>query len=101
MKIVVFSAPEDEAPGLVRTLVEERLVACGNVFGPVRSIYRWEQRVLDETEAVVLMETWEDRAQTAVRRLGELHSYEVPKILVLDPESVPSSYAKWVELVTR
>jgi len=101
MRIVFVTAPPDEAPRLLRQLVEERLVAGGNIIPGVRSIYWWQGEVQDEPESVLLMETAEDRVPLMVARLRALHSYDVPKILTFTPREGPADYLGWVVAQTR
>lgn len=101
IRVLFSTAPLDVAPGLVRTLVDEGLVACGNIVPGVRSIYRWKGEVCDDAEAVLLLETSAARVDAAVARLRAAHPYEVPKIVVIDPSAVDDAYAAWVLLTTR
>ncbi|MFL6861606.1 MAG: divalent-cation tolerance protein CutA, partial [Allosphingosinicella sp.] len=50
-------ADGEEAARIARILVEERLAACANILGPIRSIYRWEGTVHDDAEARVALHT--------------------------------------------
>jgi periplasmic divalent cation tolerance protein len=100
IRVVFSTAPADIAAGLVRTLVEEGLVACGNIVPGVRSIYAWKGEVCDEAEVVLLLETSAARIDTAIARLRALHPYEVPKIVVIDPVAVDDAYAAWVLATT-
>ena len=56
--VVLVTAPSaDKAAELARALVEEQLAACGNVLPGLRSIYRWEGKVHDEPEALLILKT--------------------------------------------
>ena len=94
--LLFATASAAQAPQLVRQMVEERLVACGNIVPGARSFYRWEGAVQDEAEALVFMETRGELVKQAMARFAELHEYDVPKILVLDPFDVWGPYATWV-----
>jgi periplasmic divalent cation tolerance protein len=101
VRVVFSTATPDEAPALVRTLVEERLVACGNIVPGVRSIYRWQGEVCDEVEVALFLETTLDRLDAALARLAVLHSYDCPKLVVLTPTDVDATWAEWVAHSTR
>jgi periplasmic divalent cation tolerance protein len=101
MRVLFSTAPPDVAPELVRTLVAEHLVACGNVLEGARSFYFWDGALQDDREAVVFMETAADRVDDAVARLRELHPDDVPKIVVLRPDSVTDDYLAWARAQTR
>ncbi len=96
IRVVLTTAPPDIAADLVRTLVAEGLVACGNIVPGVRSIYVWQGEVCDEAEAVILLETAGARVDATMQRLRALHPYECPKILALEPTAVLDAYAAWV-----
>lgn len=96
--LVTLSA--GDAPGYVRTLVEEGTIACGNIVGPVRSIYRWQGDTCDEEEVLLVMESGPDTTRVQ-ERLAEIHPYEVPKIIGLSPTAVTQAYAAWVEAETK
>jgi periplasmic divalent cation tolerance protein len=100
MRIVFVTCPPDQAAQLLRQLVEESLVAGGNIIPAVRSIYRWKGQICDESEAVLLMETSDSRVDAMMKRLRELHPYEVPKILTFEPKEGPVDYMQWVEQET-
>ena len=80
----------------VRTLVEERLVACGNIMPGVESIYRWQGAVETSMEVMVIFKTTADSAEAAQARLRELHPYEVPEILRLPVDGGWPPYLDWV-----
>ena len=96
--IVLLYVPcgsEDEALRICRALLEERLVACGNIH-QTRSVYRWKGEVADEQEYVLICKTTRDRALAASRQARALHSYEVPCVLRIEPAEANYEYAAWV-----
>lgn len=86
----------DDARKLVRSLVEAKLVACGNIVPGVVSVYRWEGAVQEEPEVLVVLKTttarW-DGLQEAVR---QRHPYQVPELLALPAAHVAESYLAWL-----
>ncbi len=97
-EVVILYVPcgsEEEAARITSVLIEEGLIACGNIYSS-RSLYRWQGKVADEAEYVLFAKTTPARANNAVRRIEQLHSYEVPCIATLKPASVNKAYAQWV-----
>ncbi len=92
----VFADPA-EAQRIGTTIVEERLAACVNILGPCRSIYRWEGAIETGTETPALFKTTMDKADALITRVTEMHSYEVPAIVVWPIERLPAAYGNWVE----
>jgi periplasmic divalent cation tolerance protein len=87
----------DEAKALATALVEKRLAACVQVVGPIRSTFRWEGRVRDAEEFLVLCKVPEERLEAATSTIEELHSYDVPEVLAFKIESGSRSYLEWVK----
>lgn len=100
--VVLVTAPSAEAAAaLARTLVEEGLAACGNVVPGLRSIYRWEGKVHDEPEALLLLKSRAERFEALSRRIVELHPYDVPEVLRLGVEAGHEPYLAWIRDAVR
>jgi periplasmic divalent cation tolerance protein len=83
--IVLVTAPTaDKAAELARTLVEEELAACGNIVPGLRSIYRWEGKVQDEPEVLLILKTRAPLFEALRARVVALHPYQCPEVLRLD-----------------
>lgn len=100
--IVVLTtvASEEEAARLVRTLLERRLVACGTLFPAARSMYRWQGKVADEREVVVLLKTRSARLESLQAAFAELHPYKVPELLALSVTAGLPKYLDWINSET-
>jgi len=97
IRVVLMTAPSaEEAASIVNRLVEERLVACGNVVPGLRSIYRWEGEVHDDSEVLVVLKTVEGSVKAVIERSAELHPYDVPEILALPVIVGHGPYLDWV-----
>ena len=92
----VFGSAE-EAERIGRTVVEERLAACANILGPIRSIYRWEGKVQASDEVAAIFKTHHWSADALIERIAALHSYDVPCIATWPIDKILRSYADWVE----
>ena len=93
------TAVEAEAAG--RTLVERRLAACVNILPGMISHYRWEGKVERAEETVMIVKTRAALAGAVSDAVKELHSYEVPAILVMSLESVEANYLGWLLAATE
>src|SRR5262245_40566768 len=95
--VVLVTAPTaDKAAELARTLVEEQLAACGNVLPGLRSIYRWEGKVHDEPEALLILKTRASLFEEMRARIIALHPYQVPEVLRLDVADGHLPYLQWI-----
>jgi periplasmic divalent cation tolerance protein len=91
------TAPSAEvAERLVTTAVEERLAACGNIVPGVTSIYRWQEAVQRDAEVLITFKVPAAGADRLMRRVVELHPYDVPEVVVLPAGDVLPAYAQWV-----
>jgi len=86
----------DDAAELATVLVERRLVACVNVIDSVRSIYRWEGRVNDDREQLLIMKTTDARVDELREAVLAIHPYEVPEFVVLPIEGISEGYRDWL-----
>lgn len=99
--VVLMTAPtQEKAAELARTLVEERLIACANLVPRVRSIYRWEDKVCDEPEVLVVMKTAADFEALRARVIS-LHPYEVPELIRVEVGAGHTQYLDWVVAASR
>jgi periplasmic divalent cation tolerance protein len=97
VRVVLVTAPDmATAEALVETLVEERLIACGNVVSGVVSIFRWEGTVQRENEAMLLLKSTSEQAGALTERILELHPYDLPEVLVIPVETGNPAYLEWV-----
>ena len=95
LAITTVSSGED-AEKLVRALLEQRVIACGSILPPMRSMYRWEGGIVDESEVLVLLKTGADRVAQLKSALQELHPYKVPELLTFAARDGLSEYLAWL-----
>ena len=101
--LVIFcTCPDREtATRLARTLVEERLAACVNAIGGVVSTYRWQDKIEVDDEVLLLIKTTSDQYEALEARLIELHPYEVPEVLAVEPVAGSAPYLAWLDRETH
>jgi periplasmic divalent cation tolerance protein len=96
-RVVLVTLPDEAAAeDLVGRLVDERVVACGNVIPGLTSIYWWQGAVERAREVLVIFKTTPAGAERLIRRVPELHPYDVPEVLVLPVEAGNAPYLEWV-----
>ena len=94
--VLTTAANPDEAGRLAGVLVEERLAACATLIPNVRSIYRWQGKVGDSTETMLLIKTGVEQLAALEARVLSLHSYQTPEFLVLGVEAGSAGYLDWL-----
>ena len=95
-EMVITANDEPWLLSFTRSLVNDRLVACGQLVGPIRSIYRWDNAVQDAAEVRVALHTRESLVPAIIERTRTEHSYEVPCVLVLPVQTGNPDYLAWV-----
>ncbi|MCG8506984.1 MAG: divalent-cation tolerance protein CutA [Sphingomonadales bacterium] len=96
MTLYMTAANEDEAARIVSALLDERLIACGNILPGIRSLYRWEGKVANDAEVAVIMKTRAELADAAIARIVALHSYDTPCVTAWPVTSGHADYLGWV-----
>jgi periplasmic divalent cation tolerance protein len=97
ISIYAVFADANEAERIGRAMVEERLAACVNILGPVRSVYRWKGAVETADEVAAIFKTTDAQADSLMTRIAGLHSYDVPCVVTWPIDMILSPYADWVE----
>ena len=98
MLLVLSSFPDAEtAAQIVKTLVDEKIVACGTILPGARSIYAWDGKVEDNAEVLVLFKTAAPCYAKLEKRLLKLHPYEIPMIIAFEAGAVAKNYPAWIQ----
>lgn len=93
---IYVTAPSGEAQALAQTIVTERFAACANILPNGTSVYHWNGVVESETETIILFKASDNVVEAACKRIKELHSYDVPCIVVMAHNFADSDYQQWI-----
>ncbi len=93
--LTTVGADFDERP-IARDLVGKRLAACVNVLPGVTSIYRWQGRVDEDREQLLVIKTVEENVDALRTALFARHPYDVPELIVLPIASTSDAYGAWL-----
>jgi periplasmic divalent cation tolerance protein len=97
LRIVLSTFPNPEkAAEIGRVLVDEQLAACVNIIPQVRSIYRWEGAVQDDSETLAIIKTTAERFDDLAARVTALHPYQVPELIALPITEGLPAYLAWL-----
>ena len=94
--VLVTAAGPEAAELLARALVEERLIACANLVGPIRSIYRWQGAVEEAAEHLLILKARAEDVDALVARIEALHGYDVPEVLAIPLVAGAARYLTWL-----
>ena|SRR5216117_4144109 len=95
--VLTTAGSKTEARKIAEALVERRLAACVNILPGVMSVYRWEGKVAESAEYLLLIKTVEAREEQLRSAIGELHAYQIPEFVTLSVKSGSAEYLKWLE----
>ena len=94
--VMVTTSSKQEAEKIARRLLDERLIACANIIGPVSSLFHWSGKMETTEEYLIIMKSRKDLFEKLAETVKALHSYEVPEILVLPIVAGSKAYLKWL-----
>lgn len=95
--VYITTASPEEAERIGRALVESRLAACVNILPGMRSIYHWQGALETAQETVLVAKTRLSLAQSLTARVKELHSYDVPCVVVMPVVDGLPAFLRWID----
>jgi periplasmic divalent cation tolerance protein len=100
-EVVITADNEDWLLNFTRSLVSERLVACGQHVAPIQSIYRWNNEIQQASETRVALHTRLDLVPAILERVKREHPYDVPCVLAVPVTAGNPDYLDWVIAETK
>jgi periplasmic divalent cation tolerance protein len=94
--VLTTTASLEEGKKIARELVDRRLAACVNILPKIESIYRWEGKVEEAQEYLLLIKTTAEAFPTLSEAIRQLHSYDVPECIALAIEDGSEKYLNWI-----
>lgn len=95
--LVLSTCPDEQtAERLATTLVDEKLAACVNILGPLRSVYRWKGAVQKDDELLLIVKTNVDRYPQVERLIVQQHPYELPEVVQVPIGAGSADYLAWI-----
>lgn len=95
--IYITTKDTNEAEHIGKKLIEEHLAACVNIFDKIKSIYRWNGKICEDNEAVLIVKSIDINLSKIVKRVKELHSYTCPCIIALPVIGGNDDFLDWVK----
>ncbi|MGB2965244.1 MAG: divalent-cation tolerance protein CutA [Anaerolineales bacterium] len=98
IRLVLVTAPDPDIAGqIAKTLLEKGLAACVNIFSGLRSLYRWEGKIQDDNEVLLMIKTRADLIdKDLIPIVQELHPYQFPEIIALPVVGGEQSFLDWI-----
>ncbi len=95
--VLITTSSLDEAKSIGSSLIDNKLAACTNIVPSVESIFKWQGKVCNEKESMLIVKTRRNIFNDLQAKIMELHSYEVPEIIALPIIDGNSDYLKWID----
>jgi periplasmic divalent cation tolerance protein len=95
--VLTTASSSEESKKIARALVESRLAACVNIIPKIESVYRWEGKVEEAQEYLLLIKTTAEVFPHLREMIQRLHSYEVPECIALSVDDGSPAYLKWID----
>ncbi len=95
--VYITTSDPEEASSIGKVLLEERLVACVNIFPPMKSLFWWDGEILETTETAIVAKTMANKTHAVIETVNKRHSYDCPCVVVLPIEEGNPAFLKWIE----
>ena len=97
MKLIYSTfADERQAQKVAKRLITDNLCVCANVLGEGISLYSYKQKVVEDYEVYTIFKTTDDKIEAMIKKLEQIHPYEVPAIIQIDAKAAGEKYAEWL-----
>jgi len=99
--ILMTASTKEETTKIVKCLLEEKLIACANIVGPIDSLFWWKGKIDEASEFLVLMKSHGKLFNKISKRVKEMHTYEVPELIALSIGKGLPTYLNWIDTVLQ
>ncbi|KKS66740.1 MAG: CutA1 divalent ion tolerance protein [Parcubacteria group bacterium GW2011_GWC2_42_6] len=99
--MLVTSSNLEEAKKIAYSLVENKLAACVNIIPQIISVYSWQEKINEDEEYLLVIKTRRPLFKAVKKKVLELHSYEVPEIIMLPVKEGHKPYLRWIQKETK
>ena len=100
--LILCSVPSNQVGlDLARMLVDQSLVACVQILPKITSIYRWENKLCEESEELLLMKSKDSNFKNVEKLILDNHPYSTPEIVAIDIDLINQNYLDWLKISTN
>ena len=96
IQISTTTETKEGAQKIARYLVEQKLAACVQISGPIKSTYRWKGKVETSKEYLCLIKTRATLFKKVEAAIKKLHPYETPEIIAVPIIKGSREYLNWL-----
>jgi periplasmic divalent cation tolerance protein len=85
-----------EAKTIAATLLNEKLIACGNIIPKIDSIFKWKDKIVKSSESILLVKTSKSKMKKIISLICKINSYENPCVVFLDLQNGNKNFMNWI-----
>jgi periplasmic divalent cation tolerance protein len=100
ISVYIVAVDMAEADRIAEALVRDRLAACVNILGPIRSVYHWQGAVERADEIAMIVKSRAELFEALAARVRALHSYDIPAIVAWPIIAGDAAYLDWIRAET-
>lgn len=86
----------ESAIKITQHILANRLAACVSLLPEITSVYLWKDNITQDKEILLLIKTTQANQLSLFNAIKEIHPYETPELIRLDPSQVEDNYLKWL-----
>ena len=103
MAHIIYSTINDinQAKKIANILVGEKIVACVNIIPKIESIYRWKNKIEEDTECVIVAKTTDKNVEKTILKIKENHPYDLPAIIAFKIDKAHNEFLKYIKDETK
>jgi periplasmic divalent cation tolerance protein len=94
--VCLITAPPPDAHSIASTVIDKKLAACVNIVPLVHSLYRWEGKVEEDDEALLVVKTTRPAIDQLDELLREIHPYDTFELIAIDVVAGSNAYLEWI-----
>lgn len=95
--IFITASNQKEAEKIAAVLLREKLAGCITIVPKVKSLYWWQKRIEKSNEVLLIVKTAKNKLPRLIKKIKEVHSYQVPEIIALPIIGGDQKYLKWLK----
>lgn len=96
IQVLTTGDKRDALEAIAKNLLEEKLIACAQIVGPIKSMYWWKGEIAEDEEYLCIMKTKDELFHLVEEKIRKLHPYEVPEIVAVRADFVSKNYESWL-----
>lgn len=99
--IYITTKDIEEAKVIGKLLLQARLGACVNIVDRIHSMYWWDNKIQNDSEAILIVKTRTSLINDVIEKVKSVHSYDCPCIVAIPILAGNADYLNWIKNETQ